>query len=137
MKFPGRSQLPPDPYGRQITADTTRSGVVDDGNTAWPERVAEARRSWPQANPADFEKVGKRGYRDRATGVEYVAVRGAVMLNVGGEQNRGINCFLVEGGKLVFLRRPEFEEPLRGPVGYVYGQQVTSTPVPADAPRIR
>lgn len=131
MRFPGRKELAAnDRYahvarGGQVTAGTNRHGTVDDGCIAWPERIIEARRSWPQANPDDFEKVGRRTYVDKATGVEYVAVRGAVMLMVGGEQTRGINCFLIEDTRLVFLRRPEFEEPLLGPMGRVHSQVVS------------
>jgi hypothetical protein len=129
--FPGRNQRGPDPYanvarGQQISVDSSRHGVVDDGCVAWEERILEARRSWPQANPADFERVGKRTYVDKATGVEYVAARGAVMLNIGGEQNRGINCFMVSGGRLIFLRRPEFEAPLLGATGHVHSQVVSA-----------
>ena len=137
MRFPGRKELEQnDPYanvahGQQVSAGESRHGVVDDGCTAWPERIAEARRSWPQADPADFERVGKRGYIDKATGVQYVAARGAVMLNTGGEENRGITAFMVTAGRLVFLRRPEYEEPLTGPVGHVYSQHVSAaTPGP-------
>ena len=142
MKLPGRREIEAaDPYrhvahGEQVNVDSSRHGVVDDGNTAWPERIAQARRSWLQANPADFEKVGRRTYVDRATNVEYVAARGAVLLNVGGEQNRGITCFLIENGRLIFLRRPEFEGPLLGPFGQIRSQQLTpATPGP-DAVRI-
>ena len=51
MKLAGRSQLPPDPHGRQVEADNPRAGVVDDGNVSWPERVREARRLWIEASP--------------------------------------------------------------------------------------
>ena len=75
-------------------------------------------------------------YIDKANGTEYVAARGAVLLNVGREQNRGITCFLIENGRLVFLHRPEFEEPLLGATGYVRAQVVSaSTPGPS-GPRI-
>jgi hypothetical protein len=63
MRFPGRKELAAnDTYagvarGQQVTADTTRAGVVDDGNIAWPERIEQARRSWPQARAEDFEKI--------------------------------------------------------------------------------
>ena len=142
MRFLGRRELAAaDPYadvarGEQIKSDTSRHGVVDEGNVAWPERIAEARRSWPEARPKDFEKLGPRRYLDRATNVEYVAARGAVLLNVGKEQNRGVNCFLVESGKLVFLRRPEFEEPLLGPVGHVHSQRVAAASPGPDGIRI-
>ena len=140
MQFPGRNQRGPDVYagvrGEQVSADTGRHVVVDDGNVAWPERVAQARRSWPEARAEDFEKIGRRRYRDRATGTEYVAARGAVMLNVGGEANRGISCFFIESGQLRFMRRPEFEEPLHGPVGHVYAQQVSAATPGPEGPRI-
>jgi len=48
VKLPGRRQFEEsDPYssvarGQQVTADTTRAGVVDDGNIAWPEPIDEA-----------------------------------------------------------------------------------------------
>ena len=141
MQFPGRNQRGPDPYagiarGEQIKPDGDRHGVVDDGNVAWPERVAEARRSWPQADPSDFERLGKRTYRDKATGLELVAVRGAPLLAIGQEQTRGATCFFVEAGRIVVLRRPDFEEPLLGATGTVRGQQVTrSTPGPS-GPRV-
>ena len=43
-------------WGGELTRDTTRAGVVDDGNIAWPERIIEARRQWievPAADPLD------------------------------------------------------------------------------------
>jgi hypothetical protein len=127
MQFPGRNQRGPDTYparGEQVSADSGRHGVVDDGNVAWPERVAEARRSWPEARAEDFAKIGKRRYRDRGSGLELVTVRGAPLLAVGQEETRGAACFFVEAGRIVVLRREEFEQPLLGPAGYVYGQQV-------------
>jgi len=142
VKLPGRRQLEAagEPVrgvrGEQVYAASDRHGVVDDGNTAWPERVAEASRSWPQARPEDFERVGKRGYKDRATGVEYLAVRGAPLLSVATEETRGITAFMVEGQRLVFLRRPDYEAPLTRPTGYVHSQQVSpATPGP-EGPRI-
>jgi hypothetical protein len=48
----GRGISPPGGFGRQLTVDTTREGVIDDGNVAWPERITEARRQWPQASLA-------------------------------------------------------------------------------------
>ena len=137
MRLPGRKQLEAEDryagvaHGEQVTSDSGRHGVVDTGDVAWPERILEARRSWPQADPRDFTKVGKRGYVDKATGTEYVAARGAVLLMVGGEQNRGISCFFVQDGKLVFLLRLEYEAPLLGPAGRVHAQQVSvATPGP-------
>ncbi len=142
MRFPGRKELAAnDTYrnvarGQQVTADTARAGVVDDGNIAWPERIAEARRSWPQANPSDFEKVGKRHYRDRGSGIELVAMRGAPLLSVGQEETRGAACFFVEAGRIIVLRREDFEQPLLGAVGYVSGQQVAAASPGPDGARI-
>ena len=122
--FPGRKQLDAnDPYsaiarGQQLSPDTSREGVVDDGNVAWPERIEEAKRYWVQADPADFEKTGKRSYVDRASGIEHQALSGAPLLCVG-EATRGVACFLVEDGRLVVLRRSDFQNVLLGPTGYV------------------
>ena len=130
MQFPGRNQRGPDVYagvrGEQVSADTGRHGVVDDGNVAWPERVAQARRSWPEARAEGFEKIGRRHYRDRGSGLELVALRGAPLLAVGQEETRGAACFFVEAGRIVVLRRPDFEEPLLGATGHVYGQVVAA-----------
>ena len=131
MNFPGRSQRGPDPYGRQVTAGEDRHGTIDTGDNAWPERVALARKCWPQADRRDFERTGKRHYTDKATGVEYVAVRGCVMLDPSAEQYRGITAFLIEDGRIVCLRRPEFEAPLLGPEGRIRAQVITlQTPGP-------
>jgi len=132
MRFPGRKELAAnDTYagvarGQQVTADTTRAGVVDDGNIAWQERIDQARRSWPQARAEDFEKIGKRHYRDRGSGIELVAMRGAPLLSVGQEETRGAACFFVEDGRIVVLRREDFEQPLYGATGHVHSQQVAA-----------
>jgi hypothetical protein len=69
VKFPGRSQRGDDEYGGswggQLEADTSRAGILDDGTVAWPERVIEARRQWLEAQPDDFEQVGKRSIPTR------------------------------------------------------------------------
>ena len=141
MKFPGRSQRGPDPYrgsivSGQISADESRHGVVDDGNVAWPERIAEARRSWTEARAEDFERTAKRRYIDRATGRAYKAVTGAPLLSVGSEANRGISTFFVANGNLTFLQPCDLPEELHGPTGHVYAYEVKPTPVDADALRI-
>ena len=124
--------------GEQIKSDTSRHGVVDDGNVAWGGRNGSSRHgeAGRKPTPATSSKVGKRTYIDKATGTEYVAARGAVMLNVGREQDRGINCFFIESGRLIFLHRPEFEEPLHGPTGHVYSQQVSAVTPGPSGPRI-
>ena len=111
MKFPGRSQRGDDHYGGswggKLEADTSRAGIVDDGTVAWPERVIDARRQWLEARPEDFEQVGKRLYRDKASGVEYRHVAGAATLTIGAPGSEGVSVFFVQGGKLVFLRRAD------------------------------
>jgi len=92
------------------------------------ERIDQARRSWPQARAEDFEKIGKRHYRDRGSGsgIELVAMRGAPLLSVGQEETRGAACFFVEAGRIVVLRREDFEQPLLGATGHVHSQSVSS-----------
>ena len=141
MRFPGRRELAEnDPYtgavvGGQISADTSRNGVVDEGNIAWPERIEQARRSWARASLEDFEPLDTRGryWRDRVTGREYKALAGAPLLSVAQEATCGVSAFLVWGQRLVFLRPADVPEALYGPEGHVYGGQVRRTPVDADA----
>ena len=112
-------------WGQQIQADTSRAGVVDDGNVAWPERIAQAANQWPQADVADFERVGRRRWRDRATGIEYRAEPGAPLLSgVGTDATRNICLFFVCDGKLTFLSRADFPEGSVVRHGEYYGAQV-------------
>jgi hypothetical protein len=108
MKFPGRSQREADQYGpawgAKLEADRSREGFVDDGLIAWPERIVDARRQWLEAQPDDFEQVGKRLYRDKASGIEYRHVSGSPLLTIGAPGSEGVSVFFVHGGKLVFLR---------------------------------
>ena len=141
MKFPGRNQRGEDAYsgivhGEQIKADGGRHGVVDDGNVAWPERVAEARRSWTQARAEDFQQTGKRRFVDRATGLEYRSLPGCPLLSVGSEVTRGVSCFLVQGQRLVFLRRADYPEELLGATGHVHGQVLSAASPGPEGPRI-
>ena len=62
---------PPGVIGQELVLDNPRQGHIDDGNIAFAERLVEARRQWPQARPEDFDKIGKRSWRDKATGIEY------------------------------------------------------------------
>jgi hypothetical protein len=105
--------------GMELKQDTSRDGFVDDGNIAWPERIVEARRQWTQARSEDFERVGRRRWRDRATGVEHRAADGAPLLSIGTDAVRDIACFFVTPeGRLVFLERdvPEGTVIHHGPV---------------------
>jgi hypothetical protein len=97
-------------FGRQLKVDSSRAGVVDDGLVAWPERIEEAARQWPQGRAQDFEQIGKSLYRDSASGIEYRHVRGSPLLTLG-ERGRGdVSLFFVRDGKLVFLARADLPE---------------------------
>lgn len=111
-------------WGREIKADDTRQGVIDDGNVAWEERVVEARRQWPQASAADFERLGERRWRDRASGIVYSQAHGAPLLGVGTDANRFISVFFVEGGKLMFLERADVDPGVFVHHGEFYGAEI-------------
>ena len=108
----GKPDDPPDGgrLGQELAVDDSRAGHIDDWLLAWPERVVEAERQWTRANPADFQKTGKRTYVDRATGVAFKQVHGTPLLSIGTPANDGISCFLVDGGRLVFLRRADLPQ---------------------------
>lgn len=134
MKFPSGRKLIEQSYGgawgREVKADDDGSGrlaTVDDGNTATPQRIQQAARQWPQARPEDFEQVGKRLYRDKASGVEYASVGGAVLLGIGSEAVRNISTFFVSGGRLTFLRRADIDPVLTVYHGEVIGREITPT----------
>jgi hypothetical protein len=83
-------------------------GVVDDGLTAWPERVTDARRQWLEAEAADFELVdGKRLWRDKGSGTLYTQVHGSPLLTIGAPGSEGVSVFFVRDSRLVFLRRAD------------------------------
>jgi hypothetical protein len=107
--FPSGRDLPGSlgVIGQEVKTDDSRIGFVDDGNLAWPERITEARRQWPQASLADFEFLGKRLWRDRATGIEYREARGAPLLSIGTDANRLITTFFISQGRLVFMERTD------------------------------
>ncbi len=98
--------------------------MVDDGNVAWPERLAEARKQWAQGRLADFEPLGRRRWRDKASGVEYRQVHGAPLLSIGTDATRNISLFLVADGKLVFLARADAIEGTYVVHGEIYGAQI-------------
>jgi hypothetical protein len=105
--------------GEQIKPDESRIGLVDDGNLAWDERCIEARRQWPQADPQDFEQIGRRRWRDRASGITYRSARGAPLLDMFGDANRNIVTWFVSGGRITFLEldvMPEERVIYHGPV---------------------
>jgi hypothetical protein len=96
--------------GMEIKADDSRTGHIDDGSIAWPERVVEAARQWPQAPSEGFEQIGRRRWRDRASGAEYREESGAPLLSIGTDAVRDISLFFVAGGKLIFLARADVPE---------------------------
>jgi hypothetical protein len=54
LNFPGGKQLidtPGPAVGREVKADTSRAGHVDNGLLAWPERLATALKYWPEGGP--------------------------------------------------------------------------------------
>ena len=55
-----------------------------------------------------------------------MAIRGAPLLSVGQEETRGAACFFIEDGRIVVLRREDFEQPLYGATGHVHSQQVAA-----------
>ena len=117
-------------WGREVKAEGGDSDIiaaVDDGNTATPARIQQAARQWPQARPEDFERVGRNGFRDLASGTEYKVVPGAVLLGVGSEAVRNISTFFVSDGRLTFLRRADIDPVLTVYHGEVIGREVTPT----------
>jgi hypothetical protein len=104
------THMPPSLGAGRSRFDTTREGIVDDGLIAWPERVVEAGRQWPQARAEDFERVGKRRWRDRASGTEYRHVDGTPLLSIGTTSSSDVSLFFVDGGRLIFLRRADLAE---------------------------
>ena len=133
FSFTGRSQLADYQgafVGGRLEADRSREGVIDDGNRAWPERVVEARRQWPEAQAEDFEQLDKRGrlFRDRATGVEYRRVRGAPLLDLSSPSSAAISCFFVRGqepGELIVLKPADHKEATSYYIGHFGGSKVT------------
>jgi hypothetical protein len=121
-------QRDPSPYigvwGQEVTADNTREGVVDDGLTAYEERVVEARRQWPEAQAADFEQIGKRRWRDRASGTEYRHVDGTPLLSIGVTSSVDVSVFFVADGRLIFLRRADLPEGSTVSHGSVIAQEI-------------
>jgi hypothetical protein len=138
MRLPGRRQLDGrDPYanvhGGQLETDSGRHGTIDDGSNATEPRLELARRTWPEGKVEDFEKVGRRTYRDKASGALYESLRGAPMLCVGQEETRGVSCWFVSGGRITVLRPAGLGEPLVGPTSRVYARNLgPAAPQPSE-----
>jgi hypothetical protein len=87
--------------GEELRADNERAGHIDDGLLAYPERVAQARRLWPEGRAADFERVGRRRMRDRATGNVYRLIDGCPLL--GAPALEDVDLWFVASGRIVCL----------------------------------
>jgi hypothetical protein len=98
MEVPSGSQVKEQPLG---TYD-------DDGLYATQERVQLARETWPEGHAEDYDQIGRRRYRDRATGDDFIQVRGCPLLAIGLNENAVSVWFVVEG-RFVFLRRADAE----------------------------
>jgi hypothetical protein len=94
--------------GRELTVDTPRAGYIDDGLIAFPERVATARRYWPETTSADFEKLDRRRYRDRASGHIFRRERGCGPLL--SPTTEVVDAWFIESGSIVLLVRDDRRE---------------------------
>ncbi len=111
MRWPSGRDLadPPGTRGMRLEPTEKGTGYIDDGTLAFPERIAEVRRiGWPEGRPEDFERVDRRRrWRDKATGTTYMRISGAPTL--GDRSAEAVDCWFVEGGKIVFLIRESRE----------------------------
>jgi hypothetical protein len=97
------------------------------------ERVWEARRQWPEIDPANLEQLDRRGrlFRDAGTGLTYRRVNGTPLLDLYSQANKAIAAFTVLGkdpGRIIFLKPADHEEGSFVYVGEVVGRQVTAGP---------
>jgi len=97
------------------------AGSPDEPRVVVSSQVTSARRQWTEVPAEDFERVGRRRWRDRASGVEYRQAGGCPLLGVGTDSVRNISCFLVADDKLVFLARADIPEGT-----YVHHGEVTA-----------
>jgi hypothetical protein len=74
---------------------------------ATDDAIKFAARTWTHARAEEFERVGRRRYIDRATGVEYDLVHGNPLL---GDEPELADVFLVADDALLFLRRVDRPE---------------------------
>jgi hypothetical protein len=100
--------LPHGVIGMEITSDAPTSTTIRDGNEATPSNLAQARMQWPEARRGDFQRVGKRRWRDCGSGTEYAQFSGAALLSIG-EATRHVVAFFIDGARLVFVERLDVE----------------------------
>ena len=116
------------PYGRKLEdgGHPNHIGGVGDGLDVNPETLDAARQSWPEASAADFERTGRRMWRDRATGVEYRRVRGCPLARLGSPVGSPVAVFYFSDGRFYFLARadqPQGESRRLGEVGVARGDR--------------
>jgi hypothetical protein len=111
-------------WGEEIRADTSRVGHVDNGLIAYPERLAVARKHWPEARRHDFEQSGRRRWIDRATGTTYRRDGGCGVLMT--PTLEAIDAWFVEGGEIVLLIRDDRAEASTVVHGEFYGAEIVN-----------
>jgi hypothetical protein len=106
-----RRGLPHGVIGMELKPDAPDVSTIIDGSEATPTNLAQARMQFPEAPRESFELVGKRRWKDKATGTVYAEARGAVLLSIG-DATRNIVAFFQLGDRLVFLDRLDVEKGL-------------------------
>ena len=105
LRWPSSKKLPhpPGARGEELRPDDERSGLVDDGLLAFAERVAQARSLGPEGRAGDFEQLGRRRWRDKATGQVYRRIAGCRRLGSPALQDVDVS-FVAEGVAFGFRR---------------------------------
>ena len=136
MRLPGRKQLEAeDRYaggarGQQVTSDSGRHGVVDDGNVAYAERVEPGEANTGRKQSCrDFEQTGRRtGVRSTGRQVGNTRhVTGAPGCSSIGSRigPRHLRAGSSRTASPSTSSEPvDFPHEMRGPSGFVRGQQV-------------
>ena len=109
------------PEGRRL-APSAPSGWVGEiraSTRATDDTIKYAARIWPQVQPDDFDREGRR-YVERATGIPYQLVHGNPMM---ADDAAVADCFFAEDGSLWFLRRADRSEARSQYMGTVSGRQ--------------
>ena len=97
LGYPDGRKLPGGPPGGWVGQFRSMPKATDD-------TIKYAARIWPQVQPEDFERAGRRRYVERATGVEYDLCHGNPML---GDDADVADVFFAKDGALWFLRRAD------------------------------
>jgi len=117
------------PTGRRLD-DGRRGDIVgsydDDGNWVTDERLAAARDAWTEARAEDFEHIGKRAWRDKASGKQYRQIRGTPFPGMGSSGGDVVDLFFTDRGRFVFLAG-EPERVQTAHLGRVSGERAKGT----------